>query len=88
MTPETRKATSSKKSAGTPPPMVKQAVEKAAKKQTITRKKGDSQTQLTPEERYRLIQESAYYMAEKAGFNGNSVDYWLAAEQEINTQYR
>ena len=35
---------------------------------------------LTPEERYLKIQANAYYLAEKDGFNRDSVEYWLAAE--------
>lgn len=36
------------------------------------------------EERYKMIQEAAYFLAEKNGFAGNPADYWGAAEQQIN----
>jgi hypothetical protein len=36
-----------------------------------------------PEERYHMVQAAAYFIAEKDGFQGCSVDYWLRAEQEI-----
>lgn len=37
----------------------------------------------TPEERYRMIQTAAYFMAEHNGFSGNSTEHWAAAEAEI-----
>lgn len=37
----------------------------------------------SPEQRYLMVQEAAYYHAQKAGFNGDSTEHWLAAEQEI-----
>ncbi len=37
-----------------------------------------------PEQRYRMIQEAAYYLAEKHGFAGGAMDYWIAAEAEID----
>lgn len=37
----------------------------------------------SPEERYHMVQAAAYFIAEKDGFQGCSVDYWLRAEQEI-----
>ena len=39
---------------------------------------------VTPEQRYLMVQEAAYYHAQKAGFTGDSVEHWLAAEKEIN----
>ncbi len=31
----------------------------------------------------RKISETAYFLAEKNGFQGNQVDYWLEAEKQI-----
>jgi hypothetical protein len=47
------------------------------------KKSGKKKQTMTDEERYRMIQESAYYIAEKAGFKGDNVQYWLEAEKEI-----
>jgi hypothetical protein len=71
----------------------------AAKKETSTTKKA-STTKTTAakkpaakktkaatsdlEQRYRLIEVAAYYIAEKDGFAGNPVDYWIAAELQIS----
>ena len=42
---------------------------------------------MTEEQRNHLIRETAYYIAEKNGFNGDSLEHWLAAEREINNKY-
>lgn len=36
------------------------------------------------EQRYKMIEVAAYYLAEKDGFAGNPVDYWIAAELQIS----
>jgi hypothetical protein len=86
MSTETRKTTPSKKTQQPTAAAAQQAVKQIAGKQPV-KNKAEGQTRLSPEDRYRLIQESAYYMAEKAGFTGNNVDYWLAAEAEVNRRY-
>jgi hypothetical protein len=41
--------------------------------------------EVTPEERYRMIQEAAYYRAEKRGFEpGHDEEDWAAAVAEID----
>lgn len=37
----------------------------------------------TPEERYRMVETAAYFIAEQNGFQGRSDEHWLAAEREI-----
>ena len=37
----------------------------------------------TPEERYRMVETAAYFIAEQNGFQGRSEEHWLAAEREI-----
>ena len=51
----------------------------AAKKPVAAKK-----TVPTPEERYRMIQDAAYFIAERHGFNGDSAYFWSLAEAEIN----
>lgn len=42
-------------------------------------------TQISDEDRQRMIAEAAYYRAQARGFNGgDAIDDWLAAEREIN----
>lgn len=36
------------------------------------------------EQRYKMIEVAAYYIAEKDGFAGSPVEYWIAAELQIS----
>lgn len=40
----------------------------------------------TPEERYRMVEMAAYFIAEKHGFQGRSDEHWAAAERVIAFQ--
>ena len=40
-------------------------------------------SQPTPEERYRMVEMAAYFIAERHGFQGRSDEHWAAAEREI-----
>ncbi len=43
---------------------------------------------ISREERLRMIEEAAYFRAERRGFNGgNEMQDWLDAESEINSKY-
>jgi len=45
---------------------------------------GNTQSRLSPEEVYRLIQESAYFKAKARGFEpGHEVQDWIEAEAEV-----
>ncbi len=41
---------------------------------------------LSPEERYRKIEQAAYFIAERHGFQGDSAYFWSMAEAEIIRQ--
>ena len=43
---------------------------------------------LTPEERYRMVETAAYFIAERHGFQGDSTEHWSAAEKEISERLR
>jgi len=46
--------------------------------------RGNTTAELSPEEVYRLIQESAYFKAKARGFApGHEVQDWIEAEQEV-----
>lgn len=53
---------------------------------TETRKSTSLQKNRTisAEERYRMTEVAAYFMAEQNNFSGNPVEYWQAAEKQIN----
>lgn len=56
----------------------------ATRPRTAGRKAAPPALTPTPEERYKMIQDAAYFMAEKSGFLGGAMDYWMAAEIEID----
>ncbi|HET7672357.1 MAG TPA: DUF2934 domain-containing protein [Burkholderiales bacterium] len=48
---------------------------------------GNSRADLSPEEVYRLIQETAYYKAKARGFApGHEVQDWIEAEAEVRSR--
>ena len=67
------KAAAAKKPAAKAAPVAKAAP--AAKK-----------PELSPEQRYQMIQDAAYFIAERHGFNGDSAYFWSLAEAEINAK--
>ncbi len=64
----------------------KTAAPKATAKSAAPRKKAAKSSVITSEERYRMIETAAYYIAEKNGFNTNHMDHWLAAELEVDAK--
>lgn len=57
----------------------------AVKKTSATKKAAPKRRKISPEERYRMIEVAAYYLAENNGFQGSTLDYWVAAEAQIDT---
>lgn len=82
----TKKTSTAKpKAAATKPATSKPATKTSAKstsKPKATKK--SSKLAVTPEQRYLMVQEAAYYIAEKDGFAGNPSDYWAQAEAQIS----
>jgi len=63
------------------------SADKPAKKPAKTaspRKKAAGPTVITSEDRIKMIEVAAYYLAEKHGFGHDPQDYWLQAEQEVD----
>lgn len=61
----------------------------SAPKAAVAKKPAAKKTKVATsdlEQRYRLIEVAAYYIAEKDGFAGSPVDYWIAAELQIKNQ--
>ncbi len=57
----------------------------AAKKVTLKVSTGEKKTPVTPELRYQMIAEAAYFRNEKRGFvGGDTAQDWLEAEVEID----
>lgn len=53
----------------------------AVKPKTVTKPR--TAVQLSPEERYRMIELAAYFIAERHGFQGSAMAHWVEAEREI-----
>lgn len=47
-----------------------------------------SQKAVSPEERRKMIELEAYFMAEKDGFRGSPESYWLAAEAIVEARLK
>jgi len=47
---------------------------------------GKAPAKPSAEQRYRMIQSAAYFLAEKDGFQGSATHYWTVAEREIAAQ--
>ena len=77
----TKKA-SVKKAATTKSAVKKAAPKKAAKKAAPAA----AAMSVTPEQRWHMVSEAAYYKAKEEGFPAErTVEHWLAAEAEIDT---
>jgi hypothetical protein len=63
-------------------PAVKKTVEKKAVKPA--KKTGTKARSIGAEERYKMIEVAAYYIAERNNFKGSTLDFWIAAEAEIS----
>lgn len=44
---------------------------------------GNKGAQPTPQERYRMVETAAYFIAQRHGFQGRSDEHWVAAEREV-----
>jgi len=80
-----KKAVPAKKAA----PVAKSATAAAAKPAAPRRSRKPARADggsVSPEQRWRMIAEAAYYRAEQSNFAGDSVEEWLAAESEIDAQ--
>ncbi|MHB0986062.1 MAG: DUF2934 domain-containing protein [Sulfuricella sp.] len=58
----------------------------AAKKPAAKRTSG-SKPVFTPEQRYLMVAEAAYYRSERQGFTGDPVQNWVEAEAEIEALF-
>ena len=78
--PAAEKKTTTRTTAAKPAAEKKAPAKKAAAPKKIAKKAPS----LSAGDRYKMIEVAAYYLAEKNGFSGNTVDYWIAAEIEID----
>ena len=62
----------------------KPATSRSSKAKTAAPQQADMPRELSAEERYRMTEVAAYFMAERNNFSGNPVEYWQAAESQIS----
>jgi hypothetical protein len=83
-------AVSSAKKTASKAPLKKSSPKKPALKKTTaakitTTKNSTAKTRkISAEERYKMIEVAAYYIAEHNNFQGSAIDFWIAAEEEVN----
>lgn len=71
---------------GGPQGAAKRAAARKGAAPAVAAKKDGSKKRASPEERHRLIQQAAYFKAEKEGFTCDPSKYWLVAEAEVDAQ--
>ncbi|MCB5184594.1 DUF2934 domain-containing protein [Methylobacillus gramineus] len=85
-----KKSTTPKTAASAKPVVAKStATPKAAKTTAAKAEKSSTKSiktthKISPEERYRMVEVAAYFLAERNHFAGNPVEYWSAAEAQIS----
>lgn len=62
----------------------KPAAAKPATAKKVANPKATKSGSVSSFERYKMIEVAAYYLAEKNGFAGSSVEYWTQAEQAFD----
>ena len=89
--PAVKKSAASKPVATKPSSPKTVAAKPAKSKATVAKKaaKGNGKALITPEQRYRMICDAAYFRAERRGFvGGHPGDDWVAAEAEVDELLR
>jgi len=66
-------------------PIKKVVAKKPAKK--VVKKVAPKKKGVSPEQRYTMVQEAAYFIAERHGFCGDSSHFWWLAEMEVSKQF-
>ena len=55
-----------------------------AAKKTVVKKAAAAVKKVTPEERQKMVEQAAYFRAERHGFQVDPNENWLAAEAEVD----
>ena len=62
----------------------KSTTAKAGKKPAAAAKKTAAAPKVSAEERHKMIEREAYFIAEKQGFQGDPHAHWLAAIKKVD----
>lgn len=82
----TKTAENGTKKSATKKAAPKAATAASAGKSPASRKKTSAPAITTSASRLQMIEEAAYYIAEKSGFNNQQLEHWLAAEKQVDGQ--
>lgn len=77
-----------KKAVSKAAPAKKPVAKVAPKAAVVAKSAAPKKPQVSPEQRYKLIEEAAYFIAERHGFNGDSAYFWSLAEAEVNARLK
>lgn len=87
-TGKSRKTSADKASASPKKPRTRTTTDVPAAKKTSARRStaaaAPGKNQMSAEERYRMVEVAAYFLAERNHFKGNPVEYWTQAEAQIS----
>lgn len=61
------------------------AASKSATRKNTAQTAAPGRTRMSAEERYRMVEVAAYFLAERNHFKGNPVEYWSQAEAQISS---
>ena len=61
----------------------KPAAKKAAPKKAAPKKAASKPAEIGAQQRYRMVEVAAYFLAERNKFVGDALDYWTKAEAQI-----
>jgi hypothetical protein len=81
--PVAAKVAAPKKAVAAAPKKPVAPTKSAAPKKPAAKSATAAKSTVTPEQRYCMVAEAAYYHAERQGFMGDPVQNWIAAEAEI-----
>jgi hypothetical protein len=82
------KKSPAKKAAAKPAPVQKPVAKPAPKAAAVAKPAAQKKSTLSPEQRYKMIEETAYFVAERHGFNGDSAYFWSLAEAEVDNRLK
>ena len=83
--PSTSKAAATKTAPAAKKPAAAKAAVAVKKPAAAKKTAAPKPNKISPEERYRMVEVAAYFLAERNSFAGSPVAYWTAAESQIST---
>ena len=80
------KKSPAKKAVAKAAPVQKPVAKAAPKAAAAAKPAAAKKPEISPEQRYKMIEQAAYFIAERHGFNGDSAYFWSLAEAEVGNR--